>query len=505
VSNSKPLLLSSLTPALTTAGRRVQTGGNWISISPTLPPEEGLCHTAVRTPIRPVPYRTSVIPAPGYDPTAHRTGAPAVAVRYTEVSNSRAVLRAAHCLVPADVAGATYRAFQDRGRPDDFSIAASPIIGAIPCDSPWQVRDPDTHDCSCENGSDEWDCWVDWGGDEPNDPPCDPMYESCDGQPGGGSPPGGSAQPVVVSLDCGDGKPRGEELNCVVRVTPDGASYSARDWHWWGDNWADRPGPSSGSSWGGTAIIPGTMTVTVAADGFDHLLEGSWTVHSRQWPWTGNVLSYEGAAPASYDGSDLSTLEVYGWTCEFNLGCRMSQNGAIHPSPASRTGYSVAQVTTPGPNGGTWYVTGAYFTMYLATNVNPHLTQAGTAYNLSHADDLAACSPSIQATVFSYNHSCRQQLDMTHLINHVWDHERAHITAGMQIAQSRDPRQEIEGLFAVSDSNLRDQIFQRIDGMNSEIVDHIITSVHCCQSFYGIHGLWQWANGKFNLTIKNAF
>lgn len=66
------------------------------------------------------------------------------------------------------------------------------------CDNPFEDYNPDSGECECENGSEEFDCWEE--GDEP-EPDCD--FEPCDdddGEGGGGSGDGGGETDSVTAL-----------------------------------------------------------------------------------------------------------------------------------------------------------------------------------------------------------------------------------------------------------------------------------------------------------------
>lgn len=76
-----------------------------------------------------------------------------------------------------------------------------PIDVIVPC-GPGRYYDPDLDMCLCDNGGPWWDCDA-WDDPPPPGGPggCDPMYEYCDGDPGGPGNPGDPGHPEDPSCD----------------------------------------------------------------------------------------------------------------------------------------------------------------------------------------------------------------------------------------------------------------------------------------------------------------
>jgi hypothetical protein len=279
---------------------------------------------------------------------------------------------------------------------------------------------------------------------------------------------------------------RGGPLDCFLTG---GTDYSVLSWQYRSPNGAPIAEKTSGDMqfWRGTVAASGRIVAYVRRGASSPIpVWQSIDLDSRHWPWLEYATYDSAGAPIQYDGRDLSKMDVYGWLCEIREGCPMKTSGSktLHPSSASRAGYSLTQIADNGPNHGVWYVSNATHSMRLGSNVNPFIQPGAVEYQLTSKDDKERCRPRARANFFTYNHFCVGQ-DINVFISKVWEHERDHAYQAFSQGMVTNPRNYIEQLWSTSRDELVDFITAEVERAEREIGQTIHTLTHASRFWSG--------------------
>jgi hypothetical protein len=255
-------------------------------------------------------------------------------------------------------------------------------------------------------------------------------------------------------------------------------------------------------TWQGTLLESGQVRVEFrAVNGSLGVVVANLGVVPRNWSWLGSVASVAGLAPTEYPGAD-ATFQVYGYVCEFNNGCRMHEKGSFHPAWNSGDGFALNSVSG-GPNNGQWWISSAWHSMYLVSNVNQFVLPSAPAFTLTDPGNVSMCGGQTQANYYYFNDSCAEY-DVDAFITALWAHEDAHMAGGVQSAAVNNPRQEIEGLLSMtSEANLRSMIENALQGVDGAILSDAFNHAHS-QTFWQGRD-WYWCTSKFCQSVLWSF
>jgi hypothetical protein len=136
----------------------------------------------------------------------------------------------------------------------------------------------------------------------------------------------------------------------------------------------------------------------------------------------------------------------------------------FHPAPEDTTGYAIAPVPS-GPNSGYWYVLWARHKMDLVSRVNPYAWPDSPA--------LFPAPGCMMDPANAYDYNVCKGIDFARFLYVVGTHEDWHGALGLQAAAVMNPREQIEGRYADSDTKLRELVTFELIGVRNYIGDKI--------------------------------
>jgi hypothetical protein len=172
----------------------------------------------------------------------------------------------------------------------------------------------------------------------------------------------------VAKLSCSPASvARGSSTNCTVTGAPTGATFSSWKFKDTGNNTVTST--STNSSWSGTMVTGGTVSVQVNAGGGSTILSASITVTSRNW-------HTNPASPSKVSNGTFTTLPVppQPQGTDSGLGISLERTG--------NAGFASTFVGDGGPNNGYgYYSTQPTFTPLLYQyEINPDLENTGSTF-----------------------------------------------------------------------------------------------------------------------------
>jgi hypothetical protein len=165
---------------------------------------------------------------------------------------------------------------------------------------------------------------------------------------------------------------------------------------------------------------------------------------------------------------------VRGKICVIN-GC--GANGTyIAPYWSGTTGYSILKVDDGRMQEGVWYVSGAAYDFKSASAINKGMTASSTNMRtVSDPVDIAECvlrgQTSLTVNYYQFNAGCKgKTAEVEARIQNTLDHEEAHHNAAIALAPVQDPQKKIERLFDNNPTELKDAVFNTMNGVHNALV-----------------------------------
>lgn len=316
-----------------------------------------------------------------------------------------------------------------------------------------------------------------------------------------------SSEPRV---DCTPNPQRGVKVTCTAW----GSGVEVTDWTFDGSTYSNASlritGPSSDSTWEGTAVTSGTVSATVTVNG-----------QPRSEPLTAaiNVVARTGTAwhfgpPDDWSYSQGTGLDYcYQGTFALPAGGTIGwstrkgdcDGTPITPVPrlARNSGYTIAQVST-GPNAGVWYVTSVSYRMDTESNLTTAILDGSSlVYQLVDKAEKRDCNkgggPAVTAVNFyTFNAKCRKN-DLTPMFTALWLHEGRGLSnssghQGQLELAAANPNNDmhgiLEGVFGIGETNTRDLVFDEVDTITQRLVG--VFSDHTYVRNNGCFDAWRW-------------
>ncbi len=258
-------------------------------------------------------------------------------------------------------------------------------------------------------------------------------------------------------LTCSSPVTRGGTVEC--RVSAGDATVSG-----WRFTPADTSVPtvedsSSSSTWRGTAVTPGSVTVTLSDGIAPRSFISGFSVSDRSSPWSSRQVYAETTQPLVPDVEPDIDVTL-GRNCNVT-GCADPMR--ILPSPFTQSSEgSIAARVDSGPNRGYWYVESSHWRMDRIGAINPAILSTSSRIHPLPGDTPKSCKKKLgfgandpaAANFFEYNDKCKG-LDMDAFVAAVWGHEgfgynggRGHESLARDAAAKpgRDPYKAVERL-----------------------------------------------------------
>jgi len=341
------------------------------------------------------------------------------------------------------------------------------VEGEDPCDDELGYWDDAFQECFCYNGE-SWDdgCQE----NDTTDPPDD--CSGCEEDDGGGGPTDS------FDLSCDDAT-RGGTVTCSLSGST--TSVTGVDWTFTGGEFGEFTVAHSGAltSWSGTAVVGGTVTATVTADGGSQTtVSAAFAVADRSWSWGSDGWSHgrgDASAPASWDAEpDWDAPSKRGQLCSaIGSGCETTANPFIYPDSRTGEGYSVVPVGG-GPNDGLWYVTSTDLGIWTKSWINDGYSAGWDKRALPEGTQAEECrtamdldpSETVSVNFNTLNGECKGK-DMSLFVSALLDHEEDHhdmVTTAA--AQTYNAPAQIEDFVGSSESELVPQIESRLGDLD---------------------------------------
>ena len=172
----------------------------------------------------------------------------------------------------------------------------------------------------------------------------------------------------VMKLSCPSSLTRGGSATCSVSSAPTGATFS--NWKFTDSSNNTVTNGQNTSSWSGTMVTSGTVSVTVSAGGGSTPLSASITVNNRNWHTSP-------ASPAEVPNGTFVTLPVPPQSSGNDSGLGDSSWNAAY------NGVSYSTITDGGPNQGYtyWPSNLTYSTFNYQYEINPDLENSNSTFS----------------------------------------------------------------------------------------------------------------------------
>jgi hypothetical protein len=296
---------------------------------------------------------------------------------------------------------------------------------------------------------------------------------------------------------------RGSTVNCTVA----GSGVAVTSWTFEGPSFDGATihqiqGPTTGNSWGGTAVMPGVVRAQYSFNGVPQTnpLSTSLAVSSRPWSWSSADWSFtQGTAqPCSTTPFVADSSTLMGWNRRKGT-CAAGRITPYPPEDVNGSAYTIAQVTS-GLNAGLWYVTGVTYRMETESNLNSSiLSSSSVMFQLVDPADKQACkklgSTVTAVNFYTFNNKCKN-INVNDFINALWAHEGFGISnnsgheAQARIAAAlpaNDSRTLVEKVFA-TEFDIRylvgDQAFQASQRLSAASSSHAYVQNNWCGSIW---------------------
>lgn len=215
---------------------------------------------------------------------------------------------------------------------------------------------------------------------------CVPLEE--DGGQGGGS----QTDTTSVTLVCSDEDPTfGTTVTCSLDIEPQVGTISGMEWSFTSTDQTQ----SGGLSWGGPALISGTMRVEVVVNGNDYVREETITVTDRSWRWEPDT---QWKFPPCAAGQPWPYTAP--WAVNVNENCRTD---FFNPQPESP--YEVK--ASEGPWNGLYFVDNPNIPVIRYAMMSPILTPSGDTESLPQ-DLRQRCDGMTEANEHTVNLVCNE-------------------------------------------------------------------------------------------------
>lgn len=321
------------------------------------------------------------------------------------------------------------------------------------------------------------------GGESPEAPPQPPApppgwtWPDPDTYQGGGYPPAAPGSPCdpsgflnscywTATVTCPQGITRGSTGTCSFSINPSSALDYISGWRFQGAHTVYSPSGYYQSSWTGTIVESGTVTVEFVAQGSPGQATGPVTVVSRSsgiWTqsyWESKLQFVQGqGSPACGPARPISGSRM-GWTGSL-AGASSCVGQRIEPTGGA--GYTLASVPS-GPNQGLWYVANASFYFKSTSQLSAGVFSSAQGYTLTNASQVALCQtalglpPGSTVTInfWNFNNTCEQVPGWGGFISAAWDHEHEHFTQAETVLKQpgNNMYTAIEGLVRPQDYQL---------------------------------------------------
>lgn len=277
---------------------------------------------------------------------------------------------------------------------------------------------------------------------------------------------------------------RADDINCAATATHD-ATVEVLEWRF--TDGAEFHVPAAGAqavtatSWGGTMVRDGSVTVRARVGGIEQGKSISVTIRGREWSWNAShwTLS-EGTGDHCQPATSPKNLPVIGVAWGWNHRSSSCEEGRVDPNLRTMpdAGYMVSSITS-GPNTGLWYVATPDFRMDRASGILDAVKSGGVPLLIAagtHSD----CTEALQTSAvnfYTFNGVC-QDIDVGSFHLRILDHEGFGTTglngheAQARIAAAdpqNDPRRSVEGWSAISEAELRMIVRAVIEGVDQAI------------------------------------
>ena len=248
--------------------------------------------------------------------------------------------------------------------------------------------------------------------------------------PGGG---GGGTQTdtLTVKLECDDPDgdvERGSNVTCTLSASESAATFSGLQWSF------PKTGAtqSGGTSWGGRAVVSGTMQVTGLVNGTAFVpATADIAVSGRGWSWQSDMnVRWADIACAGVNASWKPAGSRWGAAMPDLCGDDFFNRGD--------DSFSVAEGT--GPWDGQFYVSAANAPVAVSAQLAPVLTSGGPKHPLAGEPDLVeACGSGVtKANEHYVNTKCLDISGYKRMVTVVEQHEQGHLNDFAKVVGEHD-------------------------------------------------------------------
>jgi len=244
--------------------------------------------------------------------------------------------------------------------------------------------------------------------------------------------------------------------------------------------------PTSDWHWAGPVVLGGTVEVDFTMAGITNTVRAQIYVFRRDWTWATGIGGRDGLPGEVDDCFQPSANPPAGITVGMSCTDQFFTQ-LFTPAPQAAisdgSGYSAQSVPGSGPNSGIWYMQGVSATMQLRTQIHKEYRADGPTHPLVGDPVLVnhcttAFNNANPRNMHAANTLCFYYAEFDSAVAVIWDHERRHMTTGLQYANasSGDLYKRWEPLVALSNLELQSKVRQEYQNTAILVANGMLTA-----------------------------